>query len=109
MAYSSQIISITKEPFTSDYRRNCGWRVTIKFIMTNSLYRDKLLNNTELYISKKGDNFFEYSQCVTETPTTLGALQELEDIKNGIISDKYISPVERYILNALQTLDLYWD
>lgn len=107
----SKVISIDKVPFTSDYRKDCGWCVTVKFTIEDDLYNGRLL-----YLIKKDElnvvttnEYYVFTQCVTETPTTLGALQELEDIKNGIISDKYISPVERYIIHALQTLQLYWD
>jgi len=104
----TKIISVERKPFTSDYRKDCGWHLIITFTLGDVVYKRRLQQNND--ISCRYDNgVFIFSQCVTETPTTLGALKELENIRDGIISSTYISPVERYIVHAIQTLDLYWD
>lgn len=106
------VISIERKPFTSECREGCGWYVTVVFTLKDEVYKNrltKLIELEELFITYTSNYIFTFHQCVTETPTTLGAIQELENIRDGIISDKYISPVERYIVHAIQTLDLYWD
>lgn len=104
----TKVISVERKPFTSEYRKDCGWYVTVVFILDDELYSKRLIKDLNIDLSYD-EGIFTFTQCVTETPTTLGALQELENIRDGIISSTYISSVERYIVHAIQTLDLYWD
>lgn len=115
MNNTTEIISIDLEPFTSGYRKDCGWYVTVVFkIKKSSIYFQRLCDAIQNHLEvslvfNKETGVFRYNMAVTETLVTKAALLELQNIKDGIISPKYISPVERYIMQCIEVLDLFWD
>lgn len=109
----TKIHSINLTPFTSKYRKDCGWHIEIIFTLkADDLYWHRATKNEEykeILSYNQEDNTFKFNQCITSTTTTEAAIQELKEIQKGIINPNYISPVERYILHCIEVLDLYWD
>lgn len=103
---------IELKPFTSNYRKGCGWYVTIKFSLGDKWYISKALVADlykEILEYNNETSIFTFKQYVTETVTTNAALTELENIQKGNINSSYISPVDRYILHCIEVLNIFWD
>jgi hypothetical protein len=101
----------TDKPFGST-----GWYVTITFtIQPNSYLYARLLKHTDpdyngFYLDyKKDTNTFTYTGAVTKTPTTLGALEELESLKRKDPNLNYRFMAPSYLYNCIETLSLFWD
>jgi hypothetical protein len=101
----------TDKPFGST-----GWYITITFtIQLSSYIHARLLKHTNpdyngFYLDyKKDTNTFTYTEAVTKTPTTLGALEELEQLKQKNPDPHYRFVASSYLYHCIETLSLFWD
>lgn len=70
---------------------------------------DYVVYEHPLFSYNEKTNIFTFHEAITETPTTIGALQELKLIKNEVVLPNYSSVLELYLLNCIKTLDSFWD
>lgn len=101
----------TDKPFGSS-----GWYVTITFIVKESYFNHaKFIKHTDPNYNsfsldyQKDTNIFTYTEAVTKTPTTLGALEELEQLKQKNPNPHYRFVATSYLYHCIETLSLFWD
>jgi hypothetical protein len=101
----------TDKPFGST-----GWYITISFSVKPDCYNyERFLKHADpdfkgFYLDYvKDTNTFTYNDAVTKTPTTTGALEELEELKAKNRNPNYRFVAPSYLYHCIETLSLFWD
>lgn len=107
-----KILNISIKPFDNG---GTGFYIELKFTVEPTCDNyERFLKHTSQEFDKEFyldfiDNVFILNEAVTYTPTTLGVLQELKDLKEDRISDNYRFITSTYLYRCIQTLANFWD
>ena len=100
----------TAKPFGSS-----GWYITIKFsIKLTSDAHKRFIKHIDpehysFYLDYiENTNIFTYKEAVTKTPTTCGALEELNQLKQKNLNPHYRFNATSYLYRCIETLSLFW-
>lgn len=106
-----KILEISRSQFSK------GWylKVVFKVSVNNYYYQHFVKGSDEDSIHqwlKQGQlskELFTFEQAIGNTATARGALQELIDLRDGIVNADYRHATSSYLKIALDTLNASWD
>lgn len=104
------------DPATDKPLDSTGWYITVVFSVdpsSSNFLRFLNHNNYELngfYLDYvKDTNTFTFKEAVTKTPTTIGALEELNKLKTKTLDPNYRFIATSYLYHCIEILNIFWD
>ena len=105
-----------KDKETNNVLSSSGFYITIEFTVNklcNNYLRFKKHTNPDydgFYLDyNESTQVYTFEEAVTSTPTTQGALEELQQLKDKTPNPNYNFMGSTYLYNCIKTLDSFWD